>query len=290
LNDFLAVAEEFGKEWDRGLRGQTSSLAMKPSRLSRNRKASRGRALVLDAAGTRLRTAVVRWDQGRQELERQTEAPMPGSQGPLGPVTVLNETVATLLAGAGLPEAAAWSSGVGQILGTGTNGCYPEPTRKGEIYNTESGAFRRFPRTELDRALEATTQDPEDYWFEKTMAGASLGPLCSLAVSRLLGRGETWSTTELAQPLALPDGDPVRTMAEDFVDRAAGLWRTGGGLDASRPVGLLAEGSTFWNLPGVAQRFERHLQGLLQGDWHRHYALCQISLAPFWGSVVATPW
>jgi len=373
LKDFLAVAEAFGEELERGLRGQTSSLAMKPSRLVWSRKSSGGRALVLDAGGTRFRAAVVRWDQGGQEVERQTESPMPGSQGPLGgeaffdamavaldglaeeglpvgfcfsfpadiqhdrdgrllqfckeiqapevegqlvglglrnamarrglprvgPVTVLNDTVATLLAGAGLPEAAAWSSGVGLILGTGTNGCYPEPERKGEIFNTEWGAFRGFPRTELDRGLEATTQDPEDYWFEKTMAGAYLGPLCSLAVSRSLGREQTWSTADLAQPLALPDGDPVRTVVEGLVDRAAGflaaataavVWRTDGGHEAAQPVGLVAEGSTFWNLPGFAGRFERHLQGLLQGDRRRYYRLCQISQAPFWGSAVATRW
>ena len=346
---------------------------MKPSRLFWNRRATTGRAIVLDAGGTRFRAAVVRWDQSGHQIEGQTEVPMPGTRGPLGceaffdamasaldglveeglpvgfcfsfpadiqgdrdgrlvqfckeiqapevegqlvgkelrnalvrrglprvgPMTVLNDTVATLLAGAEVPEANVWSSGMGLILGTGTNGCYPEPDRNGEILNTEWGAFRGFPRTDLDQAFAAQTQDPEGYWFEKTVAGAYLGPLCSFAVSRSLGIDLYWSTPELAQPLALPDGDPIKGVVDALVERGAGLlaavtaavlWRTGGGMDPSEPVGLVVEGSTFWNLPGFVQRFERQLRFLLQEDRHRYYRLCQISQAPYWGSAVATQW
>ena len=216
-----------------------------------------------------------------------------------GALVVLNDTVATLLAAEAVVGSDHWSSGIGLILGTGTNGCYPEPSRQGEVYNTEWGAFRLFPRGSLDQAFANLTQDPDAYWLEKTISGAYLGPLCSLAVEQALGQSEKWTTADLADPLGRAEGDKVRIVVEAVVDRgaallaaatAAVLWRTGGGHQSDRPVGIIAEGSTFWKLPGLKGRFETHLKGLLQGSHQRHYSLQQIPQAPFWGSAAASRW
>jgi len=102
-------------------------------------------------------------------------------------ITVLNDTVATLLAGcAQEPDA---SSYVGFILGTGTNTAYlerasaiaksPDALACGGVMtiNIESGGFAHAPRSRFDEHFDATTQDPGHYPFEKMISGAYLGGL-----------------------------------------------------------------------------------------------------------------
>lgn len=102
-------------------------------------------------------------------------------------VTVLNDTVATLLAGRVSKNDIDYSGYLGFILGTGTNTCYME--RESEIHtlkrelggsgtqliNTESGNFA-YPGSAMDRSFYATTAQPAMYHFEKLVSGAYLGP------------------------------------------------------------------------------------------------------------------
>ncbi len=100
-------------------------------------------------------------------------------------LTLLNDTVATLLACKGRPSDKSYSGYIGFILGTGTNTSYIEhnsaigklpgldPNRS-QIINIESGNFS-VPSTELDRAFFAQTKDPAVYHFEKLISGAYLG-------------------------------------------------------------------------------------------------------------------
>jgi hexokinase len=104
------------------------------------------------------------------------------------PVTVLNDTVATLLAGKSAGLTRRYGSYVGLILGTGTNTAYVE--RNANIrkrtgldpsgamtINCESGSFARAPRSRFDERFDATLPDCGSYAFEKMISGAYLGGL-----------------------------------------------------------------------------------------------------------------
>lgn len=104
-------------------------------------------------------------------------------------IIVLNDTVATLLAGkAALPDRA-FDGYIGFILGTGTNICYTEecgniskvPELAGRdgsmLINMESGAYNKVPRGKIDIEFDKTTVNPGDFAFEKTISGAYQGGL-----------------------------------------------------------------------------------------------------------------
>lgn len=103
-------------------------------------------------------------------------------------IVLLNDTVATLLAGKSASFGKTYDSFIGFILGTGTNTCYIEsnvniaknpeldPVRS-MIINIESGNFNKAPRTELDIAFDNTTMNPGNYSFEKMFSGGYFGGL-----------------------------------------------------------------------------------------------------------------
>jgi len=117
-------------------------------------------------------------------------------------VVILNDTVATLLAGqanglvrikppfgrSAFPNRA-FDSYIGFILGTGSNCCYIESNRnitkkselepdREQVINVESGSFGKAPRGKIDLMLDESTLDPGRYTFEKMFSGAYLGALC----------------------------------------------------------------------------------------------------------------
>jgi hexokinase len=103
-------------------------------------------------------------------------------------IVLLNDTVATLLAGKSASAGRKYDSFIGFILGTGTNTCYIEQNRNirkmsdlrsdgSQIINIESGDFGRPPRTGPDIEFCNTTTDPGSYKFEKMFSGAYFGGL-----------------------------------------------------------------------------------------------------------------
>jgi hexokinase len=104
-------------------------------------------------------------------------------------IVLLNDTVATLLAGKSASFGKSYDSFIGYILGTGTNTCYIEANRnilknpeldsnKSMIVNIESGNFGKAPRADLDISFDNTTMNPGNYTFEKMFSGGYLGGLC----------------------------------------------------------------------------------------------------------------
>ena len=104
-------------------------------------------------------------------------------------IVLLNDTVATLLAGKAATAGKDYDSYIGYILGTGTNTCYIEKNSNilkkpdldpsgSQIINIESGAFGKAPRTDIDLIFDNTTKDPGRYTFEKMYSGGYLGGLC----------------------------------------------------------------------------------------------------------------
>ena len=130
-------------------------------------------------------------------------------------VVILNDTVATLLAGKTRGEQRKCSSYIGYILGTGTNTAYVELnsnitkrddlSREGhQIINTESGGFGKVVQGEIDIRFDSTTNNPGSYAFEKMISGGYMGPLglelLKVAVEdgilsqRLIDLAMTWDT------------------------------------------------------------------------------------------------
>jgi hexokinase len=104
-------------------------------------------------------------------------------------IILLNDTIATLLAGKTAGESRRYGSYVGFILGTGTNIAYVEANRNirkrndldpagSQAINVESGNFARRAQTDVDAAYDRTTSTPGRYMFEKMISGAYLGGLC----------------------------------------------------------------------------------------------------------------
>ena len=115
-------------------------------------------------------------------------------------IVLLNDTVATLLAGKSASFGHDYDSFIGFILGTGTNTCYIESNNnilktsnldpsKTQIINIESGAFRKVPQTDIDIAFDNTTVNPGDYKFEKMFAGGYFGGLCLTALKSAANEG-----------------------------------------------------------------------------------------------------
>ncbi|MFN8258996.1 MAG: hypothetical protein U0W24_25125 [Bacteroidales bacterium] len=107
-------------------------------------------------------------------------------------VVLLNDTVATLLAGKSNAFGKTYDSFIGYILGTGTNTCYIEKNKnitktpnldlsRNQIINIESGNFNKTPRTDIDLALDNSTGSPGAYTFEKMISGGYFGALCLTA-------------------------------------------------------------------------------------------------------------
>lgn len=101
-------------------------------------------------------------------------------------IVILNDTIATLLAGKSFGSARQYESYTGVILGTGTNTAYVESnakiTKKNDLdpngfmaINLESGGFGCCPRSKFDLAYDRTTANPGKQILEKMIAGGYMG-------------------------------------------------------------------------------------------------------------------
>jgi hexokinase len=83
--DPVQLARDIATDIDRGLRGESSSLPMIPTYISPKNRVPAGKTVIaLDAGGTNLRAARVRFDEDGKALAEGTQkAPMPGTRGRL---------------------------------------------------------------------------------------------------------------------------------------------------------------------------------------------------------------
>lgn len=143
-------------------------------------------------------------------------------------IVLLNDTVATLLAGRNAVPGRRFDSFIGLVCGTGLNAAYVERNaliRKismgddgSMVVNTESGSFARGARGPVDDAFDATMNNPGRYRHEKTISGAYLGALCRFAAlsaaragvlsaeaARRIEQAASFSTKDLNDFLLYPD-------------------------------------------------------------------------------------
>ncbi|MBM4370015.1 MAG: hypothetical protein FJ098_00075 [Deltaproteobacteria bacterium] len=192
-------------------------------------------------------------------------------------VTVLNDTVACLMAGAAA-EADAW---IGLIVGTGTNmaafvPCDGIPKLAGApglpaamAVNLESGNFHPGCLTEADDRLDLASENPGAQRFEKAVSGVYLGRLLAAEIPGLEGaavRGAAALTALRYHPDAPPG---ARDLAAALLDRSADLVAAGlaglAGLLLPRGgrLRVQAEGGLFRGAEGYAGRVGGTLRQLL---------------------------
>ncbi len=163
-------------------------------------------------------------------------------------ISVVNDTVATLLATKSASQASSASGLIGFILGTGTNSAYVESNAhisklQGlpdgfQIINVESGGFA-FSLGEMDLRFFAATKNPDAYHFEKLISGAYLGPFSHTVIAQAVEEGvfsrgfadrfvriPTLTTTTMSNYLEQPfnrNFDLVKVV-DDNIEDAHALW------------------------------------------------------------------
>lgn len=250
-------------------------------------------------------------------------------------IVILNDTVATLLAGVGYQNRN-FSSYIGFILGTGTNTSYVEQnaniSKQGGldpagsmIINVESGGMGMVHRGTLDAAYDDTTNNPGVHAFEKMISGAYLGPLTLTVMQKAAADGllsaqtaealnafcdlETRELNEfmsypygenaLAKASAREDGGDtwvLYAIADRMVERAAKLTainlsamaiKTGQGTDPTRPICIVADGTTFYHMKGLRSRVEFYLKQFLEDHHGVHTEIISVENAPLIGAAIA---
>jgi hexokinase len=250
-------------------------------------------------------------------------------------IVLLNDTVATLLAGKSASYGREYDSFMGYILGTGTNTCYIETNRsilknpeldpgKNMIINVESGNFGKAPRTDLDISFDNTTMNPGNYTFEKMFSGGYFGGLC-LFVLKAASKEGLFSVpgTEMLSNISELTAEEANsyvsavnsngnilakcfTNAEDrekssyiigsLIDRTAKLvaanlaavvLKTGKGTSPEKPVLITIEGTTFYKLHKLKERFEIYFSEYLSGDLKRSVEFTGVEQSSLIGAALA---
>jgi len=176
-------------------------------------------------------------------------------------ILILNDTVATLLAGQAQTIGESYSSYVGFILGTGTNTAYIEKAGQvaalsrdiaiGDtvIINTESGGYCGVSQGPVDKAFTATTDHPDLFLNEKMISGAYLGGLCRTALAAAARQG--LFAGPFRERIEALDRLDTRDVS-DFLSNT---------MDGTNPLAMLARGTcpddtviAYHILDGIVQR------------------------------------
>ena len=109
-------------------------------------------------------------------------------------ITLCNDTVAALLAGASVMPSSEVSSYIGMILGTGLNAAYIQESCeickiKRQIIVCESGKYTSVTRSDFDLSVDEKTVKPGSFLLEKSCSGAYLGPLGFYAMTTAAKEG-----------------------------------------------------------------------------------------------------
>ncbi len=204
---------------------------------------------------------------------------------PCSSVTVVNDTVASLLAGA---PACGGEGLIGLIVGTGTNMAALLPARSipklghptGRAapipVNLESGNFHPDFLNECDETVDQASEHPGRQRFEKAVSGAYLGRLLKAACPEAPIDPEVGSQAVVGLATGSDAAPPsVSSAARAILLRSARLVAASIAGLASRlptPAGrcrIVAEGSLFWKAPGYADAVRTTLGTILKGIGQR---------------------
>ncbi len=250
-------------------------------------------------------------------------------------LVLLNDTVATLLAGKSASVGKTFDSFIGFILGTGTNTCYIESNRnitknrslhqeRSMIINIESGNFARAPRRDLDLLFDSSTMNPGNYSFEKMFSGGYFGGLCLTILKAAASEGvisgsagnylgalaglSSNDASDFAGAVRSPgnaleglysdnnDAEGCREIIDEMIGRAARLvasniaavvLKTGKGKSAARPILITIDGTTFYKMFNLRERFEKDFNDFLSGDIKRYVEFTEVPQSSLVGAALA---
>lgn len=235
--------------------------------------------------------------------------------------TLLNDTPAAYLRGKTGICTSYVHNFAGMVSGTGSNTCCAVPVREIEklhrpdddtpmLVNLESGSFAGVPQGDFDRALDAASDTPGAYLFEKMTGGRYLGELCRLVLVRAAEEGLFSSTAaeklRTLETLEAPDADlfafdtksgaipalrdasmgdraTAAALISAMFERAARaitanigaiLMLVGGADNRYRPLVVCVDGALFdkSNLlrPAIAETMRTFLE-----EQHKRYSVCK---------------
>ena len=236
-----------------------------------------------------------------------------------GTVSVLNDVVAVLLAGASLPNCEEFSDIIAMVMGTGINFSYFERNRPGwpeTAVNVESSRYSGFPRAPADEELDAGLEDLGAFPLEKSVAGRYLGPLTLTVLKRACQAGcfseaaaerltaveefstetfSTWLDTVTQKDQLSADERTFAVIADAVLERAARrtaacltalMRRTDAPATEEHPIGLIVEGSTFNKFTALREKLLREIEST--AGWEGlHFRLLQVEDAVLIGSAAA---
>lgn len=231
------------------------------------------------------------------------EALMARGYANIRPVSVLNDTVAVLLAAAyQMP-----GTFIGAIYATGHNTCYHETfdgKRRATILNLESGGFSQLAQNDYDRQLDEASERPGAQRLEKMVSGRYLGELYALTLREILALDAppSFSAEALAAVVsgegaalerisALSKGTLTARATAQAVELAAAIAGRSAGLVAASFAGILrhraaarmtpsrciaVEGSLYEKFPGLSVTVSRALTIFLQGSGIAPPSVCLV--------------
>ncbi|HAK45173.1 MAG TPA: hexokinase [Spirochaeta sp.] len=115
-------------------------------------------------------------------------------------IVLLNDTVATLLAGKAESKSDKYDTYIGLIYGTGFNASYNEhnekigkvedlPAGESQLINMEAGSCAVMPSGDIDLLYRNTTARPDTYIFEKMVSGGYIGSLWMFILEKAAEEG-----------------------------------------------------------------------------------------------------
>jgi hexokinase len=192
------------------------------------------------------------------------------------------------------------------------------------IINVESGGMGRAHRGMLDNIFDESTQNPGVHTFEKMISWAYLGSLVLLTMKQAVNDGLLANKTAEAiagfadldtkdlndfmnypygdNPLALSakgrseDLQLLYAIADRLIERAARLTavnlsamavRTGQGADPTRPICIVADGTTFYHMKTLKSRVQFYLKQHLEDERGIHTEIVHVENAPLIGAAIA---
>ncbi|MFA5513572.1 MAG: hexokinase [Sphaerochaetaceae bacterium] len=234
-------------------------------------------------------------------------------------VILLNDTVATLLAGKKSSLSKHYGTYVGYILGTGTNSAYYEKS-VGQIINTETGAYD-YVVGPLDDAFIKTTEIPSYHRFEKMVGGAYLGSFAHFVLKQAASDSvfeksafeniERLTTKEVSQFLENPynkanvltqgvqtqtDSYRLTVIFDSLIRRCAKLTalgisaavlKSGEGKDPNNRVCVNVDGSTFYKTKNLKEYTNEYLSSFLEKEKNIYFELVHIESSPVIGAAIA---
>ncbi len=195
---------------------------------------------------------------------------------------------------------------------------------KSMIINVESGGFGCVPQGSADKILDQNSQTPGIYKFEKMISGAYFGNLCTQTLTlaaqnslfskdsaALLEKLKDIDTQPISTFLSSPYSDSKINIAlnnnpsdivtayhiiDQLIERSAKLTavnlsaaalKSQKGTDITKPICIIAEGTTFYKLANLRDRVNYYLKQYLTDTKKVHYRIAEVQNSTLIGAAIA---